>query len=112
MIVLSRKVNETIIIGDNIKLVVIKIGGDKVVKLGIDAPAEIPIERYEARMLRDFRDNIKNSSYVSACKILSYGVFTPSDSDLSTLEKGLQESGELTDERKSFINKYYSKRKW
>lgn len=46
MLVLSRKRNESIIIGDNIKIVVIEIRGDKV-RLGIEAPKEIPVHRLE-----------------------------------------------------------------
>lgn len=46
MLVLSRKKDEEIIIGDNIRLVVIEICGDKV-RLGIDAPKEISVHRLE-----------------------------------------------------------------
>ena len=46
MLVLSRKVNEVIIIDDNIHVVVVDIRGDKV-RLGIDAPKEVTIHRKE-----------------------------------------------------------------
>ena len=46
MLVLSRKKNESIIIDDNIVITVIEIRGDKV-RLGIQAPQEIPIHRSE-----------------------------------------------------------------
>ena len=46
MLVLSRQRDESIIIGDNIVLTVVDIRGDKV-RLGIDAPKEIPVHRQE-----------------------------------------------------------------
>lgn len=48
MLVLSRKKNESIIINDNIKIVIVEIRGDKV-RLGIDAPKEIPVHREEVK---------------------------------------------------------------
>lgn len=46
MLVLSRHRDESIIIGDNIILTVVDIRGDKV-RLGIEAPTEIPVHRQE-----------------------------------------------------------------
>jgi carbon storage regulator len=46
MLVLSRKKDEKIIIGDSITLMVIEIRGDKV-RLGIEAPKEIAVHRQE-----------------------------------------------------------------
>ena len=46
MLVLSRKKNESIIIDDHITITVVEIRGDKV-RLGIQAPKEIPIHRSE-----------------------------------------------------------------
>ncbi len=46
MLVLSRKKNESIIINDDITIVVVEIRGDKV-RLGIEAPKEIPVHRNE-----------------------------------------------------------------
>ncbi len=46
MLVLSRKKNESIIIDDNIVITVVEVRGDKV-RLGIQAPREVPIHRSE-----------------------------------------------------------------
>ncbi len=46
MLVLSRKQDEKIIIGDSITIMVVSIQGDKV-RLGIDAPKEVSIHREE-----------------------------------------------------------------
>lgn len=46
MLVLSRKKNEVIVINDNITITVVEVRGDKV-RLGIEAPKEIPVHRKE-----------------------------------------------------------------
>jgi carbon storage regulator len=46
MLVLSRKKNESIVIDDNIVITVVEIRGDKV-RLGIQAPREVPVHRSE-----------------------------------------------------------------
>lgn len=46
MLVLARRLNESIMIGDNIEVVVIDIKGDQV-KLGIKAPKKITVHRKE-----------------------------------------------------------------
>jgi len=46
MLVLSRKKNESIVINNDITIVVVEIRGDKV-QLGVEAPREVPVHRRE-----------------------------------------------------------------
>lgn len=56
MLVLSRKRNESILIGESITLTVVEIRGNRV-KLGIAAPTEVPVLREEiAEKLRQHQE--------------------------------------------------------
>jgi carbon storage regulator len=46
MLILSRKVNEKVIIGDDITVSVIEVRGDQV-RIGIDAPKKVKVFRQE-----------------------------------------------------------------
>jgi carbon storage regulator len=46
MLVLSRQKDESIIIGDNVEIVIVDVRGDKV-RLGITAPKDISVHRRE-----------------------------------------------------------------
>jgi len=74
MLVLSRKPDEKLVIGDSIVLTVVEIKGDTV-KLGIEAPSEVKIYRGE------LYDAIMKAN-IEAAK--------PVPSDLSELEKRLK----------------------
>jgi carbon storage regulator len=51
MLVLTRKVGQEIIIGDTIRITVTQIKGDHV-RIGIDAPDEVPVDRQEVHERR------------------------------------------------------------
>ena len=46
MLVLSRKSGESIVIGENIRVTVLEMHGNRV-KLGVSAPGDAPIHRFE-----------------------------------------------------------------
>jgi carbon storage regulator len=51
MLVLTRKVNEEILIGDNIRIKIVDIGAGRI-RLGISAPRDVTVLRDE--VVRDF----------------------------------------------------------
>lgn len=63
MLVLTRKINEKIIIGDNIEIILVDIGKDQV-KIGIDAPRNIKVHRWEVyeEIQRENREAAKITS--------------------------------------------------
>ena len=66
MLVVTRKTEESIIIADNIEIVVLEVNKDRV-KLGITAPKDIKIIRNE---LRDAQNaNVDSSQAVSKAAI-------------------------------------------
>jgi carbon storage regulator len=46
MLVLSRKINECLVIDGRIRVKIVRVDGD-VVKLGIEAPSDVPVHRQE-----------------------------------------------------------------
>ncbi len=71
MLVLSRNVDETIMIGDAIEIMVVDVKGGRV-KIGIRAPQYVPVYRKEIYMA------IKNENLVSSQSI-------PAETDLSEI---------------------------
>ena len=64
MLVLSRKKNESIVINNDITIVVVEIRGDKV-RLGVEAPKEVPVHRrevYEAIRRNDLANEGKTTT--------------------------------------------------
>ncbi len=51
MLVLSRKVGQKLMVGDNVVVTVVEIRGAKV-RIGIDAPDEVDIDREEVRVAK------------------------------------------------------------
>jgi carbon storage regulator len=47
MLVLTRKIGESFVVGDDVKVTIIDIVGGNKVRVGIDAPQEVPVYREE-----------------------------------------------------------------
>ncbi len=57
MLVLARKVGQSIVVNDNVEILIIEVRGDQV-RLGIEAPRSIPVHRKE--LLEQIRaENLK-----------------------------------------------------
>lgn len=63
MLVLSRKANQEIIIGDEVKITIVRVKGNTV-RIGIEAPREMAIARGELLFQNEFEidvDELKNA---------------------------------------------------
>ena len=57
MLILTRKVGETLVIGDEVEVTVLSMKGNQI-RLGVKAPKEVAVHREEiARKLHNSRDN-------------------------------------------------------
>jgi len=68
MLVLTRKAKQKIMIGDNIEIELLSIEGDQV-KLGISAPKDIDVNRYEVYEAIQ-KENDEASKKIDITKIL------------------------------------------
>jgi len=67
MLVLARKVNEKILIGDDIEIIVVGVAGDNV-RIGIKAPQDVKILRSEVY------EEVQKQNKEAASKIQDQGV--------------------------------------
>jgi len=66
MLILSRRLEESILIGDEIKITILSVKG-KQVRLGIEAPKEIAVNREEIHMkIKASREAKKSAIFVPA----------------------------------------------
>ena len=68
MLALARKINESIIINDNVEVTVLEVKGDQV-KLGINAPKSVPIYRQE--IYKQIQEANANAADIKDPKALS-----------------------------------------
>ena len=61
MLILTRKVGENLLIGDNISIKVLSVRGNQV-KIGVDAPKDVSVHREEIyHRIKEAEDELKNS---------------------------------------------------
>ena len=63
MLILSRKVGESLIINETIDVKVIEVSGDKI-KLGIDAPSDVKVLRSELCQTAEANRDSANSKII------------------------------------------------
>lgn len=68
MLVLTRKQNEEIVIGDNVKVTVLQIKGNSI-RLGIEAPKEVRIVRAELPVAAECREEPKGAAVNSMAEV-------------------------------------------
>jgi carbon storage regulator len=73
MLVISRKIGESLILGDNIRINVASVSGDKVT-IAIDAPKEVKIVREELletiQANKDSSEKIEESTYGNMAQLI------------------------------------------
>ncbi len=61
MLILTRKLGETVIVGDNIKITIVKINKQQV-KLGVDAPKNVIVDREETYKKKKRKNKLSSSN--------------------------------------------------
>lgn len=59
MLVLSRRIGESVVVGDNIAITILEVRGD-IVRVGIEAPREVKVHR--AELLAELEQTNKQSA--------------------------------------------------
>ncbi len=72
MLILTRKHNESIMVGDNIEIVVLEIKGDQI-KLGVKAPKNVKVHRGE--VYKDIQDENKEAANSNEINFEELGKF-------------------------------------
>jgi carbon storage regulator len=75
VLILTRRVGESLMIGDDVQITVLNVKGN-VVRVGIDAPKNIPVHREEIyeRIAAETRDPDQAKELENACNIIEGAV--------------------------------------
>jgi len=55
MLILTRRVDESLVIGDNVTVTILSVKGNQV-RIGVDAPRDVTVHREELAQKQDSRD--------------------------------------------------------
>lgn len=98
MLVLSRKTNEQILIGDDIRITLTKILGDKA-RIGIDAPKQLSVLRAELRIQHPAWSSggyASENDRRKVARLVELALDTPGDPDLHAAAEAVAETGLTT----------------
>lgn len=70
MLVLTRKINESIKIGDDIEITILSVSGEQI-KIGIDAPKHVEIHRKEVYLEIQTENNRASQTSIDLLKQLN-----------------------------------------
>ena len=73
MLVLTRKINESIKIGDDIEITILSVSGEQI-KIGIDAPKHVEIHRKEVYLEIQTENNRASQTSIDLLKQLNMNV--------------------------------------
>lgn len=97
MLILSRKVNERIVIGDDIEVAVVEIRGDQV-KLGIIAPQNVTVHRRE--VFDQIQEENRAAAMGDAADLAKLSGLFPADTMISPGDSAAPDPSDSGDQRK------------
>lgn len=100
MLVLTRKLDESIRIGDDIRITVLRVKGNTV-RIGIEAPKQVRVIREELRL----QESPSGISEEAACQVLCQNRLVPVESQSGAVLTTVVDSPEPTDAR-LFVGKF------
>ena len=128
MLILTRRVGETLMIGDQVSVTVLGVKGNQV-RIGVNAPKEVSVHRHEVyeaiqkemkenygsnlegkvgEDIRKFRGCLESEEYASAYRELMQSSYVPSGDEINILKTGLEEIGRLSQLKKDKLENYLS----
>ncbi|RLV48797.1 carbon storage regulator [Nocardioides mangrovicus] len=97
MLVLSRRIGESVAIGDDVVVTVLDVRGD-VVRVGVDAPRSVAVHR--AEVLAELESSNRQAAAPSDDVVQSFGRAVRDRGDAATPEPGTAEGPEPGDPRR------------